>query len=165
MRVVVDHSIIVIPENVQRILDILDNPACQSQHWARLQILLGGSTNFGPGFCRGENKINSVQFKLWLKHKLQFPSVCQSRVLFKFREHEFSPIDSMGSLNFWLDQIFAFESLNFTVAAGSCEAIKANFSLHHFFMENTQSGELRVTQNWLFIEITGSIRDWSRIQK
>lgn len=73
--------------------------------------------------------LNSVQFKMRLKHKLQFSSVCHSRVLFEFREQKFFPINLIDSLNFWLNQIFAFKSFNSTEAPGRSGAAKVNFSL------------------------------------
>lgn len=51
MDIVVDHTIVVVPENEQRWLVALDHPAGEPQRRSRLEILIRWSENFCLGLC------------------------------------------------------------------------------------------------------------------
>lgn len=50
--IVVDHPVVVVPEDVQRGLVALDDPAREPQRRTRLQILLRGAKNLRFRFCK-----------------------------------------------------------------------------------------------------------------
>lgn len=93
------------------------------------------SRNTEPGFkyfsegplisarASAEEKINKIQFNL----KCDWSTNCSSKYLLssfiQIPVKKIFPTETMDSVNFWLDPIFAFGALNLTAVVGRSEAI------------------------------------------